>query len=118
MKTKKIIKGLENCSASYHDMTLCADCDFQKKGCEALIATASQRLKELYNRFEKRMPIIYDEPRKYEYRTPYVCPTCGADQNRIDFWSIDGKEPKHKSSYCWMCGQHLSWDDVHDNDFD
>lgn len=118
MKTKKIIKGLKNCSASDCDARRCMDCVFLTKGCETLTTTAYHRLKGLYDRFEKRMPIIYDEPRKYEYRTPYVCPTCGADQSRIDFWSINGKGPKHKSSYCWMCGQHLSWDDVHDNDFD
>ena len=43
------------------------------------------------------------------YGTPYICPACGADQIKTEFYNPDGSEPKEKITYCWNCRQKLDW---------
>ena len=57
---------------------------------------------------EKAEPkkILY---RKQSYGTPWLCPKCEADQTKVEFFSVDGGEPKEKHSYCWNCGTKIDW---------
>ena len=55
---------------------------------------------------EKPQKILY-QPQAYG--TPYICPACGADQIKTEFYNPDGSEPKEKITYCWKCRQKLDW---------
>ena len=46
---------------------------------------------------------------KQSYGTPYLCPSCGADQCKVEFLAEDGLEVEKKHSYCWICGQVIDW---------
>ena len=58
---------------------------------------------------EKNEPkkILY---RKQSYGTPWLCPQCEADQIKVEFFSLEGGEPKEKHSFCWKCGTKLDWE--------
>ena len=38
------------------------------------------------------------------YGTPWQCPTCGADQTKVEFSCED-----EKCTFCWKCGHKLDW---------
>ena len=57
---------------------------------------------------QKPKKVIY---RKQSYGTPWLCPECETDQIKVEFFSLDGGEPKEKHSFCWKCGQKIDWDD-------
>lgn len=58
------------------------------------------------NEDEKPQKILY-QPQAYG--TPWLCPACGADQAKTDFFNADGSIPKEKITFCWECGQKLDW---------
>lgn len=58
---------------------------------------------------EKPQKILY-QPQTYG--TPWLCPACGADQIKTEFFNTDGSTPKEKITFCWKCGQKLDWNEV------
>ena len=58
---------------------------------------------------EKSQKILY-QPQTYG--TPWLCPACGADQIKTEFFNEDGSTPKEKVTFCWGCGQKLDWSEV------
>ena len=42
------------------------------------------------------------------YGTPYICPECVADVNKVHFYNYSAN-PVKKVSYCWNCGQAIDW---------
>lgn len=58
------------------------------------------------NEDEKPQKILY-QPQAYG--TPWLCPACGADQTKTEFFNADGSIPKEKITFCWECGQKLDW---------
>ncbi|RHP71541.1 hypothetical protein DXA59_00755 [Clostridium sp. OF03-18AA] len=58
------------------------------------------------NEDEKPQKILY-QPQAYG--TPWLCPACGADQAKTEFFNADGSTPKEKITFCWECGQKLDW---------
>lgn len=77
---------------------------------------AAQMIKELekkvkeYERMHSPVSVGYHVDNTWGCPTiTYHCPICEADIEGVAFLS-DGK----KVSYCWHCGQALSWDKVGD----
>lgn len=58
---------------------------------------------------EKQIPKKVGKMKETDYGSPYYCPECEAEIIPVEFFSLDGSEPKEKVSYCWKCGQVIDW---------
>lgn len=58
---------------------------------------------------EKQMPKKVGKIKETDYGSPYYCPECEAEIIPVEFFSLDGSEPKEKVSYCWKCGRAIDW---------
>lgn len=86
----------------------CADGGHCEWWCKGESFEVSKRVKEA---LAKQIPqkIVYH---KGYYGTPYHCPVCDADQNKVEFISDNGTFPSEEVSYCWACGNALDWSEV------
>lgn len=58
-----------------------------------------------------------EKPQKIRYQpqiygTPWLCPVCGTDQIKTEFFNADGSEAEEKITFCWKCGQKLDWSET------
>lgn len=60
---------------------------------------------------EKQIPKKVGKMKETDYGSPYYCPECEAEIIPVEFFSLDGSEPKEKVSYCWKCGRAISWEE-------
>lgn len=87
----------------------CVKCDFNIR--QGTISEHMEALKEVIFALEKQIPKKVDkvERRPTEWGSPYICPICGAEQTKAEFFTADGKEPKEMYTWCYGCGHKLDW---------